>query len=183
MIEGEASHGVEQEGEIPRRGHEGVEGVQGGDEVLPEVLGVADDAAVLEDGMAAVVRVGAEPVAEASAGAGEDGGGEEGGFSALEGGGGDGAGTLVETLSFAEHGPAASRVALDVPGAGGVGFPGGVRLVALGEEGKVFRREDVDRQQEASLRLMFSRIGRSLIVATEGFHASQSTEVGEQSGP
>ena len=56
----------------------------------------ADDAAVLEDGMAAVVRLGGEAVAQVAAGAGEDGGGEERGFSALEGGGGNGAGALLK---------------------------------------------------------------------------------------
>ena len=38
VLEGEASDGLEEESEVARRGHEGGDGVQGGDEILPKEL-------------------------------------------------------------------------------------------------------------------------------------------------
>jgi hypothetical protein len=84
VLEGEASHGVEDEGEVAGRGEEGVEDVQGGYEVFVEELGVAGDATVQEDGVALSVCIRAKAIAEAAAGVGEDGGGELGGFFSLE---------------------------------------------------------------------------------------------------
>ena len=84
VLEGEASHGVEDEGKVAGSGHEGVEDVQRGHEVFVEELGVACDATVQEDGVALRVWGGAEAIAEAAAGAGEAGGGELGGFFSLE---------------------------------------------------------------------------------------------------
>ena len=93
-LEREASRGVEEVGELPRCGDQGGGDVQGGDEVFVEELRVADDLAVVEDGIAEVVRIGGETEAEALGDAGEDGTGEERVFSAVEDGGGDGAGAL-----------------------------------------------------------------------------------------
>jgi len=83
VLQGETSHGVEQPGEVAGCGGEGVGGVQGGEEVFIEVAGVAGEVAFEEDGKALRVRIGAESVAQAAAGAGEDGGGELGGSARL----------------------------------------------------------------------------------------------------
>jgi hypothetical protein len=117
VLEGEASHGIEEEGEVARRGHEGGDGAQGSDEVLIEVFRVTDDAAVVEDGLAAVVRIVGEMEARVPADAGEDGGAQERDLFALEGGGGGEAGLLLEALALAEDGPADLRIAFEVPGA------------------------------------------------------------------
>ena len=121
---------------------------------------MADDAAGLENGVAAVVRVGAEPEARIPADAGEDGGAEERGLFALEGGGGNRVGVFLEAYALTEDGPAASRIALDVPGTGGVGFGGGVGLVALGEPGQEVGREDVARRRRGCRRRAGRRAGR-----------------------
>jgi len=133
--------GIEDEGEVAGGGHEGVENVQGSHEVFVEELGVAGETAVQEDGVALRVGIRGEAVAEAAAGAGEDGGGEVGGFSSLEEGGGGA--PLLQALSLAQDGPGAARVALDVPGSGDVGLAGGLRLVTLGEVGEELGGEDV----------------------------------------
>ena len=143
-LERQASRGVEKVGKLPRGGYEGGGDVQGSDEVLVEELGVADDLAVVEDGVAVSVRFGGETEAEALGDAGEDGTGEERVFLAVEDGGGDGAGALFERFAEAEDGPASFgllREGLDVPGDGEVGFAGGDRLVPLGEMGQELRRE------------------------------------------
>jgi hypothetical protein len=76
VLEGEATQGVEQPGEVAGCGGEGVDGVQGGEEVFVEVAGVTGEEAFQEDGKALLVWIGAEPVAQAPAGARENGGGE-----------------------------------------------------------------------------------------------------------
>ena len=63
MLQGEASQGVEEPGEVPRGGGESVDGVQGGEEVFVEVAGVAGEVAFEEDGKALRVQIGAEAVA------------------------------------------------------------------------------------------------------------------------
>jgi hypothetical protein len=103
-LERQPSRGVEEVGELPRRGHEGCGDIQGGDEVLVEELGVADNLAVVEDGVAVLVRVGGETEAEALGDAGEDGTGEERVFLAVEDGAGDGASGLLEGFAEAEDG-------------------------------------------------------------------------------
>jgi hypothetical protein len=158
VLEGEASHGVEEEGEVAGGGHEGVDDVQCGDEVFVEELGVAGEATVQEDGVAVRVGIGAEAVAEAASGAGEDGGGELGGFSSLEKGGGGA--PLLQALALAQDGPGAARVALDVPGAGDVGLAGGLGLITLGEIGEELGGEDV----------LGERVGRTGVTIFLGAH-------------
>jgi hypothetical protein len=106
VLQREAAHSVEKEGEVARRNHQGGEDVHGVDEGLQKVLGVADDEAVFQDGVAAVVGSGGETEARIAAGAGEDRGSEEGRFPAVEGRGRDGSGRFLETLALAEDGPA-----------------------------------------------------------------------------
>jgi len=125
VLQSEASEGIEEPGEIAGGGSEGVDGVQGGEEVFVEVAGVAGEVAFEEDGKALRVRIGAETVAQAAAGAGEDGGGELCGFSSREDGGGEA--SEGEALAFPEDGPAALRMRLQMPGTGEVGFRRRVR--------------------------------------------------------
>ena len=92
--------------------------------------------------MAAVVGLGGETETRIAAGAGQDGGSEKRRFPALEGGGRDGASRLLERLALPEDGPTSFRIALDVPWSGRVGGRCGDRLVAAGEPGQEFGREN-----------------------------------------
>jgi len=84
VIEGEASGGVEEPGEVVGGRDEGVDDVQGGEEIFVEVLEVADDLVVGDHGVAELVGIFAEAIARRPAGAGEDRGGEAGGVGLSE---------------------------------------------------------------------------------------------------
>lgn len=141
MIEGEASGGVEEPGEIDGDGDESVGEVEGGDERRVEVLDVADELGAVEDGIAEGVGLFAEVIARPPAGGGEDRGGEAGGVFLFEGRVGRAAG---EAGALALDRPAFFEgVRLQVPGAGDVGGGGGDRIVALFHELQVLEGEGV----------------------------------------
>jgi len=103
VLQGEAAQRVEQPGEVAGGGSEGVGGVQGGEEVFIEVAGVAGEMTFQEDGETLRVRIGTETVTQAAAGAGEDGGGELGGFFFGEDGGGRASATAAGIRTGERH--------------------------------------------------------------------------------